>query len=143
MHSNLSQTVPISIPHAWQEKNPTEIFRKMLLNKEVSTMLPKTYTRLNTKKWDELLGAQQKNIIAAWNKLPLLLQTNILEENDEEVTIIETRRSNWNANDWARLIHLYHCPELNHQFLEVFQVKIILLSSETCHRINLGMFWMD
>lgn len=60
-----------------------------------------------------LRPAQKSTIIKSWNTLPDTLQTFYLSKELEEISA-EKRHANWNKNDWARLIHIFHCPELKY-----------------------------
>jgi hypothetical protein len=79
---------------------------------------------LKTKTWDTISSANKVKIISIWNSYPEILQTKLLQDEDPVVAEEDVvRKSNWNKHDWGRLIHIFHCPELQPALIEFLQVN--------------------
>lgn len=111
------------------------------------------YLHLHSPGWDDLFV----NFLCTLNSLchldKILMDTVLLIQKNEKITLTMIRTRNYKAQDWLRILHLssnkFYAPWLNSDLTKCLLVRVelnvsemISKSSRGCQRIAFNLNWM-
>jgi hypothetical protein len=79
--------------------------------------------------WNDFTIKHKNIILNAWKDLTNDFKGTIMDQWREDLKLSNEENSNWNTDDWARLIHLFADPALLSLWSEIMLVRSFPLPS--------------